>query len=42
MTLFRAVRAVTESEGDAPIDWDAAGEVAKAAIDPGELSLTEA
>jgi uncharacterized protein (DUF2342 family) len=41
MTLFRAVRAVTESEGDAPIDWDAAGEVAKAAIDPGELSLTE-
>jgi len=41
MTLFRAVRAAAESEGDVPIDWDAAGEVAKATIEPGELSLTE-
>ena len=41
MTLFRAVRAVAESSGDGPIDWDAAAEVAKASVQPGDLTLSE-
>jgi uncharacterized protein (DUF2342 family) len=40
MTLFRAVRAVAESGGDGPLDWDAAAAAAKAAVDPGDLSLS--
>jgi len=40
MTLFRAVRAVAESGGDGPIDWDAAAAAAKASVDPGNLSLS--
>ena len=42
MTLYRAVRAVADSGGDGPIDWDAAAEVAKASVDPGDLTLTAA
>ncbi|MFC7175781.1 zinc-dependent metalloprotease [Halosegnis marinus] len=42
MTLFRAVRAVAESEGDGPVDWDAAAAAAKAAVEPGDLTLTDA
>jgi len=42
VNLFRAVRAVAESEGDAPVDWTAVGASARAATDPGELSLSAA
>ena len=42
MNLFRAVRAVAESEGDTPVDWTAVGTSARAATDPGELSLSAA
>jgi len=42
MTLFRAARAVAESSGDGPIDWDAAAAAAKASVEPGDLSLSSA
>ena len=42
MSIFRAVQAVADSDGDGPIDWTAVGTAARAGTDPGELSLTEA
>ena len=40
MSLFRAALAVAESEGDGPVDWTAVGSAARAATDPGELTLS--
>ena len=40
MSLFRAVRAVADSGGDGPVDWNAVGTAARAGTDPGELALT--
>ena len=42
VNLFRAVRAVADSEGDSPVDWTAVGTAARAGTDPGELSLSAA
>ncbi len=42
MSLFRAVRAVAESDGDGPIDWTAVGSAARAATEPGTLELSSA
>jgi uncharacterized protein (DUF2342 family) len=43
VNLFRSVRAVTgASDAAGPVDWDGVAEAAKAATDPGDLSLTEA
>lgn len=42
MSLFRAVRAVADAEGDGPVDWSAVGNAARAATEPGDLTLTEA
>lgn len=42
MSLFRAVRAVADSEGEGPIDWTAVGSAARAGTDPGDLTLSQA
>ena len=42
MNLFRAARAVAESEGDSPVDWTAVGTAARAGTRPGDLSLSKA
>jgi len=42
VSLFRAVRAVADAEGDGAVDWTAAGTAARAATGPGDLTLTEA
>ena len=39
MSLYRSVRAVTDASGDGPVDWDAVGDAAKAATDPGDLDV---
>ncbi|USZ67732.1 zinc-dependent metalloprotease [Halorussus salilacus] len=41
MNLYRSVRAIAESSGDGPIDWNAVAESAKAATDPGSIELSE-
>jgi uncharacterized protein (DUF2342 family) len=41
VTLYDSVRAITEASGDGLIDWAAVTEAAKAATDPGDLSLSE-
>jgi uncharacterized protein (DUF2342 family) len=41
VNLYRSARAVAGARGDGPVDWDAAAEAAKAAVDPGELTLDE-
>ncbi|WP_134669853.1 zinc-dependent metalloprotease [Halorussus marinus] len=40
MSLYRSVRAIAESTGEGPIDWDAVAEAAKASTDPGSIELT--
>jgi uncharacterized protein (DUF2342 family) len=40
VSLFHAALAVAESEGDGPVDWNAAGSAAHAATDPGELTVS--
>ncbi len=42
MSLFRAVRAVADADGDGAIDWTAVGTAARAGTDPGSLALDEA
>lgn len=42
VTLFRAVRAVADSGGDGPVDWNAVGAAAKAATASGELGISAA
>ncbi|WP_115863052.1 zinc-dependent metalloprotease [Halorussus litoreus] len=42
MSLYRSVRAIADSSGDGPIDWQAVAEAAKASTDPGELDLSAA
>jgi uncharacterized protein (DUF2342 family) len=42
VSLFRAVRAVADAGGDGAIDWNAVGTAARAATDPGELTLSAA
>jgi len=42
VNLFRAARAVAESEGDSPVDWTAVGTAARAGTRPGDLSLSAA
>ena len=42
MNLYRAVRAVADSEGDGPVDWSAVGTAARAGTDPGDLTLSAA
>jgi uncharacterized protein (DUF2342 family) len=42
VSLYRSVRAIADSSGDGPIDWDAVAEAAKAATDPGSLELSAA
>jgi uncharacterized protein (DUF2342 family) len=43
VNLFRSVRAVTgASDAAGPVGWDGVAEAAKAATDPGDLSLTDA
>ncbi|WP_158056161.1 zinc-dependent metalloprotease [Halorussus halophilus] len=42
MNLYRSVRAIAESSGEGPIDWDAVGEAAKAATESGSLELSAA
>jgi len=42
VNLFRAARAVAESDGDAPVDWTAVDTAARAGTEPGELSLSGA
>jgi uncharacterized protein (DUF2342 family) len=39
MGLYRSVRAVTGASGDGPVDWNAVGDAAKAATDPGSIAL---
>ena len=39
MNIYRSVRTVAGASGDAPIDWDAAAEAAKAATEPGSVEL---
>jgi len=40
VSLYRSVRAIAESTGEGPIDWDAVAEAAKASTDPGSIELT--
>ncbi|PSQ54875.1 hypothetical protein BRD12_01155 [Halobacteriales archaeon SW_12_67_38] len=40
MNLLRSARAVSEASGDGLIDWAAVTEAARAATDPGDLTLT--
>ncbi|ACV10865.1 conserved hypothetical protein [Halorhabdus utahensis DSM 12940] len=42
MNLFESARALREASGTGPIDWEAAGDAATAATDPGSVSLTAA
>ena len=42
VNLYRAVRAVTDSGGDGPVDWTAVGTAARAATAPGDLTLSAA
>ncbi len=42
MSLFRAALAVADSEGEGPVDWNAVGTAARAATDPGDLTLSAA
>ncbi|WP_254837610.1 zinc-dependent metalloprotease [Natronomonas marina] len=42
MSLYRAVRAVADSEGDGPVDWAAVGTAAREGTDAGDLTLSEA
>lgn len=42
MSLYRAVRAVAEAEGDEPIDWNAVGAASRAVITPGDITLSSA
>ena len=42
MSLYRAVRAVAESEGDGPVDWAAVRTAAFAGVEPGDLTLSAA
>ncbi|WP_435193902.1 zinc-dependent metalloprotease [Natronomonas sp. EA1] len=42
MSIYRVIRAVADASGEGPIDWAAAAEGAKAAIDPGSLDLAQA
>jgi uncharacterized protein (DUF2342 family) len=42
VSLFRAVRAVADAEGDGAVDWSAVGTAARAATSPGDLSLSAA
>jgi len=42
VSLFRAVRAVADAEGEGPVDWSAVGNAARAATEPGDLTLSEA
>jgi uncharacterized protein (DUF2342 family) len=41
VTLYDSARAITAASGDGLIDWAAVTEAAKAAVDPGDLSLSE-
>jgi uncharacterized protein (DUF2342 family) len=40
VSLFRAARAVADSGGDGPIDWTAVSTAARAATDPGDVTLS--
>ncbi|MCL9817890.1 zinc-dependent metalloprotease [Natronocalculus amylovorans] len=40
MDLYRSVRAVADASGNGVVDWDAVGASAKAATEPGDLTLT--
>jgi uncharacterized protein (DUF2342 family) len=42
VSLFRAALAVADSQGDGPVDWTAVGSAARAATDPGDLTLSAA
>jgi uncharacterized protein (DUF2342 family) len=42
VNLFRAARAVADTEGDGPVDWTAVSTAARAATDAGDLTLTTA
>jgi uncharacterized protein (DUF2342 family) len=42
VSLFRAARAVADAEGDGAVDWTAVGTAARAATDPGDLTLSAA
>jgi uncharacterized protein (DUF2342 family) len=42
VNLYRAVRAVADTEGDGPVDWNAVGTAARAGTDPGDLTLSAA
>ena len=42
MSLFRAARAVADAGGDGAVDWTAVGTAARAATDPGDLTLSAA
>jgi uncharacterized protein (DUF2342 family) len=42
VSLFRAALAVADSEGNGPVDWNAVGSAARAATEPGELTLSAA
>ncbi len=42
MNLYRAVRAVADSDGDGPVDWTAVGTAARAGTDAGDLALSAA
>jgi len=40
VNLFHSARAVANASGDGAVDWDAVGEAAKAATDPGSIDIT--
>jgi uncharacterized protein (DUF2342 family) len=40
VNLYRAVRAVADSDGDGPVDWTAVGTAARAGTDAGDLTLS--
>jgi uncharacterized protein (DUF2342 family) len=42
VNLYRAVRAVADSDGDGPVDWTAVGTAARAGTDTGDLALSGA
>jgi uncharacterized protein (DUF2342 family) len=42
VNLFRAARAVADTEGEGPVDWTAVSTAAHAATDAGDLTLSEA
>ena len=41
MTIIGSLRAITEAEGDGPVDWQATVRAAKEAVDPGSIDLTD-